>query len=281
MASSANNVRLGVNMEYCRHADKSFEDGVAIAAKIGFEYVEPMVHSGRQVLCECEEKSFFHSVSLADDPLRIKNCCAANGVKVSALSNHCCLCKPDYAVDFLKQGIRFAAEIGAPIVNTDDGVKAKWTTKEEDFVLMKYTLREACFVAEPRGIMIGFEPHQLYSTNLDDFDRIVALPGSPAMGVNFDTGNSYLSGQDPYSWMERVKDKIIHIHAKDIPKEQSDAERGKVTGTAVGCACGDGMIDWARVVEILKTIPRTIVMSVECGSIEQAERSFKYLSKLV
>lgn len=278
MATSSSNVRLGVNMEYVRREDKSFEWGVTHAAKIGFEYVEPMVHTGRQLLSEGE---FFHSVSMSDDPFRIKNCCEKNGIKVSALSGHSCLCKPDGAVDYLKQAIRFAAEIGTKIVNTDDGLKPKWTTKEEDFVLMRYTLREACFVAEPRGVMIGFEPHQLYSTNLDDFDRIVALPGSPAMGVNFDTGNSYLSGQDPYSWMERVKDKIIHLHAKDIPKAQAEEERGKVTGTPVGCACGDGMIDWARVIEILKTIPRTIVMSVECGSVEQAEKSFKYLSKLL
>jgi len=274
----ASNVRIGVNMEYVRREDKSFEWGIAHAAKIGFEYVEPMVHTGRQLLSEGD---FFHSVSMSDDPFRIKNCCEENGIKVSALSGHSCLCKPDVAVDFIKQAVRFAAEIGAPVVNTDDGLKPKWTTKEEDFVLMRYSLREICNVAEPRGIMIGFEPHQLYSVDLDDFDRIVALPGSPAMGVNFDTGNSYLSGQDPYSWMERVKDKIIHLHAKDISLAQSEEERGKVTGTPVGCACGDGVIDWARVIEILKTIPRTIVMSVECGTIEQAEKSFKYLSKLV
>jgi len=274
----ASNVRIGVNMEYVRREDKSFEWGIAHAAKIGFEYVEPMVHTGRQLLSEGD---FFHSVSMSDDPFRIKNCCEANGIKVSALSGHSCLCKPDVAVDYIKQAVRFAAEIGAPIVNTDDGLKPKWTTKEEDFVLMKYSLREICNMAEPRGIMIGFEPHQLYSVDLDDFDRIVALPGSPAMGVNFDTGNSYLSGQDPYTWMERVKDKIIHLHAKDISLAQSEEERGKVTGTPVGCACGDGVIDWARVVEILKTVPRTVVMSVECGTIEQAEKSFKYLSKLV
>ena len=279
--SNSSNVRIGVNMEYVRRDDKSFEWGIAHAAKIGYEYVEPMVHTGRQLLAECWEQSFFHSVSMLDDPFRIKDCCEKNGIKISGLSAHSCLCRPDAAVDYLRQAIRFAAEIGAPVVNSDDGVKPKWTTKEEDFVLMRYTLKEACFFAERRGVMIGFEPHQLYSTNMDDFDRIVALPESPAMGVNFDTGNSYLSGQDPYTWMERVKDKIVHIHAKDIPKKQSDEERGKVTGTAVGCACGDGMIDWARVVDILKTIPRTIVMSVECGSIEQAERSYKYLSKLV
>ena len=177
--------------------------------------------------------------------------------------------------------IRIAAEIGAPVVCTSEQSKADWTTKAEDYVLIRYSLVTVCRVAEPRGIKIGFESHHVYSSNPDTFDEIIALPNSPAMGVNFDTGNSYLSGNDPYAWMEPVKDKIVHVHAKDISKQKSADDRGKVTGTAVGCACGDGVIDWARVIEVCKTIPRTIVLSVECGTVAQAEKSFKYLEKLV
>jgi sugar phosphate isomerase/epimerase len=73
----------------------------------------------------------------------------------------------------------------------------------------------------------------------------------------------------------------VHVHAKDITATQSDAERGKVTGTPVGCACGDGVIDWAKVIAICKTAPRDIVLSVECGTVEQAERSIKYLKQLI
>ena len=63
--------------------------------------------------------------------------------------------------------------------------------------------------------------------------------------------------------------------------DEVDAERGKVTGTPVGCACGDGVIDWARVIGIIRNCPRDIVMSVECGTIEQAERSIKHLKQFV
>jgi len=63
--------------------------------------------------------------------------------------------------------------------------------------------------------------------------------------------------------------------------QQSEDERGKVTGTPVGCACGDGVIDWKQVVEICKELPRDIVFSVECGTVEQAERSIKHLKELV
>ncbi len=37
-------IGIGVNMEYVRHEDKSFEWGVEKAAELGYEYVEPMVH---------------------------------------------------------------------------------------------------------------------------------------------------------------------------------------------------------------------------------------------
>ena len=51
--------------------------------------------------------------------------------------------------------------------------------------------------------------------------------------------------------LEAVADKVVHVHAKDISSRQASAERGKVTGTAVGCACGDGEIDWRRIVRRL------------------------------
>jgi len=271
-------IRLGINMEFVRHADKSFEWGVQKAAELGYEYVEPMVHWGRELLSEA---GYFHSVSMLDDPLRIRRACEKHGVKLSGLSAHAPLTKPEISVEYLKQAIRFAAECGAPVVNTDEGPKQPWTTEEEDFVLMRYSLMEAALVAEPRGILIGLECHQQYSKTPDGLDRIYNLVKSPVIGINFDTGNSYIGGQDPYAWLEQVVDRLVHLHAKDIAIEQSESERGKVTGTAVGCACGDGVIDWARMIQICRNAPRNIVFSVECGTIEQAERSIQHLKPLV
>jgi sugar phosphate isomerase/epimerase len=272
-------IYLGVNMEFVRHADKSFEWGVEKAAQLGYDHVEPMVHLGRELLSEA---GYFHSVSMLDDPLRIQRACQKAGIKVSGLSAHCPLTKPEIGVEYLKQAVRFAAECGAPVINTDEGPKQPWTTEEEDFTLMRYTLMEAARVAEPRGILIGIEPHQQYSKHPDGLDRIHRLVKSEAIGINFDTGNSYLCGHDPYKWLRRVVKRLVHLHAKDISVQQSSRERGKVTGTPVGCACGDGVIDWKRVMEIIrKDCPRDIVLSVECGTVEQAERSIKHLKSLL
>ncbi len=272
-------IKLGVNMEFVRHHDKSFTWGVEKAAEIGYEFIEPMVHIGRELLSEA---GYFHSVSMYDDPLWVRELCEKNGIKLSGVSSHTPLCKPEISVEYLKMAIRWAAYAGAPVVNTDEGPKPFWTTKEMDYTLMKYTLTEAAMVAERHGIGIGLEPHQQYSKTPDGLDSIYALVDSPAIGINYDTGNSYLAGgSDPYEWLEHVKDRLIHLHAKDISIEQGDAQRGKVSGTPVGCACGEGVVDWQRVIDIVKDLDRDIVFSVECGTVPEAIRSFEYLSKLI
>ena len=273
------NIYLGVNMEFVRTHDKPFAWGVAKAAEIGYEYIEPMVHLGRELLSEAR---YFHSVSMYDDPRWVKELCDKHNIKLSGLSTHTPLCKPEISVEYLKMAIRWASDAGAPVVNTDEGPKPEWTSKEMDYTLMTYTLTEAARVAERYGIKIGLEPHQQYSKSLKGLDSIYELVKSPAIGINYDTGNSYLAGtDDTYAWLDHVVDRLVHLHAKDISFTHSAEERGKVTGTPTGCACGDGVVDWKRVIESVKRCPNDIVFSVECGNVPDAIRSYEYLSKLI
>lgn len=274
-----NMIRLGINMEFVRHHDKPFSWGVEKAKEIGYEYIEPMVHLGRELLSEA---GYFHSVSMYDDPLRIKEICDKHGIKISGLSAHTPLIKPEISVEYLKMAIRFAADLGAPVVNTDEGPKPDWTDQDMDFMLMKYTLTEAARVAERHHILIGLEPHQQYSKTPEGLKRIHGLVDSPAIGINYDCGNAYLGGGgDIYDWLENVKHDLVHFHAKDISIQQSRDERGKVTGTPVGCACGDGVVDWKRIIKIVKSTNREIVLSVECGNVPDAIKSFEFLSGLL
>jgi sugar phosphate isomerase/epimerase len=273
------NVFAGLNAEFSRSSDKPFEWAVEQAAAMGFQYFEPMVHFGRELMSEA---GYFHTVSMFDDPWRIREACDRAGLKISGLQAHGPLGRPDVHGEYLKLAIRVAGEIGVPVINTDEGIKAKWTTEAEDFVLIKYTLREASFLAERRGVKIGLEPHAQYSRHPDGLDRIYHLVQSPAIGINFDTGNAYLCGHDVYAWLERVAERLVHLHAKDISVSHSEAERGKVTGTPVGCACGEGVLDWARIIRIVREkCPRDIVFSVECGTPVQAAKSLEHLGKLL
>lgn len=270
---------IAVNMEFCRSADKSFEAGVGIAAELGYRYVEPMVHTGWELLSEVH---YFHSFSMEEDPLLMREICERHGVRVSSLSGHSPLMKPEAAVARLTRAIVLADEVGARFVNTDEMVKPDWMADDFAHEVMRYTLTKAELAARRHGVYVCVEPHGVYTKTAAGLRRIVELVPSEHIAVNWDTGNSYLAGlEDPYEGLESVRDLVRHVHAKDISMEHSERERGKVTGTPVGCACGDGLVDWERVLHILEPLDRRIFLSVECGTIEQAERSLAFLTPLV
>ena len=270
--------QITANMEFVRSADKSFEAGVQIAADLGYRYVEPMVHTGWELLSEV---GYFHSFSMEEDPLLMRDICDRAGVKVSSLSGHSPLMKPEAAVDRLTRAIVTASLNGCRFVNSDEMIKPDFLDDEFAHEVMRYSLIKAEMVARRHGVFLCLEPHGTYSKTADGLLRIVNLVPSPWIQVNWDTGNAYLAGaEDPYEALTKVRDRVYHVHAKDISIEHSEAERGKVTGTPVGCACGEGLVDWERVLSILDPLDRNIFLSVECGTIDEAERSLHFLRKV-
>jgi sugar phosphate isomerase/epimerase len=271
-------IHAGVNMEFIRCEDKSFAEGLQRAAQLGFEYVEPMVHNGRELLSEA---GYFHSFSMDDDPLEMLELLQENGLKASALSAHCPLMRPEISVPYLQKAIRFAAAIGAPVVNTDEGIRPGWVPLDEAWGVMRYTLTTVLRTAARHGICIGIEPHQSISATTEGLLRIAHLVESPLLRINYDTGNAFLGGEDPYDGLKAVLPMLVHLHAKDISIQHAEKEKGLVTGTPVGCACGDGVIDWARVLGILREANWSGVMSAECGTPQQALRSRLHLEALI
>ena len=270
-------IEAGINLEFIRRSEKPFPVGIEWAAKMGYKWVEPMLHTGRELMSEA---GYYHSVSMEDDPHFIKDILDQYGVKASAVSAHCPLMRPEVSILYLQRAIRFAAVLGAPVVNTDESYRPEWIADDEIWPVMRYTLKSVLRVAERYGISIGIEPHQAITKTTDGLLKIASLVDHPLLRINYDTGNAYLGGEDVYEGLERVGRRLVHMHAKDISIEHSDAERGKVTGTPVGCACGDGVVDWVKVAAILRKYEFSGVLSVECGTPEQAERSLAHLNSI-
>ena len=271
-------IGISLNMEFIRCEDRSFRQGVERAAEIGYKLVEPLVHDGRELLSEA---GYFHSFSMDDDPLEMKDLLAAHGLTASSLSAHCPLMRPEISVPYLTKAIRFASDLGVTVLNTDEGVRPEWVAMEDAFQVMRYTLTTVLRWAERYGVRIAIEPHQSITKTTAGLLRVATLVPSPMLKINYDTGNAWLGGEDPYEGLKACLPLVVHVHAKDISFQQSDAERGQVTGTPVGCACGDGVIDWTRVVDILKGGAYDGVLSVECGTPAQARRSLEHLTGVI
>jgi sugar phosphate isomerase/epimerase len=258
---------------------KDIEWTVKTVADIGYQWVEVVTHTGWHGGVEV---GYNPSWSMEEDPLLLREICEAAGVKVSAIHGHSPFMKPEAAVPRLTHAIELASANDCRIVNSDEMIKPKWMDDDWAHEVMRYTLKKASLVAARHGVYVCVEPHGIYTKTTEGLLRIVQLVDSPWMAVNWDTGNSYLAGiEDPYQGLERVRDWVRNVHAKDISTEHSERERGKVTGTPVGCAVGEGLVDWERVLSILDPLDRQIGLSVEVATVEEAERSFGFLTRLL
>jgi sugar phosphate isomerase/epimerase len=279
-------IRIGINLEFVRHADKSFEYGGQRAAEMGYNYIEPCFLMGT---CLLSNGGYCHVQSLDTDPQYFKDFCEKRHLKISGVSSHSDLLDTRIGVEYARKGIMYARALAdrglfdtPPVVQICETMyPPKWMGVEEAFAVIKMNLRPILECCADNGVYLGVEPHGPYTAHKQSMLRILGLYDSPWLKVNFDTGNSYLAGEDPYEFLDAVKEKVVHVHAKDISIAQSDAERGKVVGTAVGCACGSGVIDWRRVVEILETVNYCGVLSAECGTESQAADSLKHLKAVL
>lgn len=270
---------IGINLEYVRHADKSLAYGIKRAGEIGYKWVEPCMYDGR---CLLANAGYCHVTSFDTDPKEIKDLCEEAGVQISGLSSHSDLLNPEYGVQYARRGIRYARALDVKVVQICESMyPPAWIDEAEAYNLMRINLRAISETCEENGVCIAIEQHGPYTAKVEHMKRILSLVDSPWIKCNYDCGNTFLAGSDPYEMLDAVIDRIVHVHAKDISVKQAEAERGKVTGTAVGCACGDGVIDWKRLVGQLKRAGYKGVLSVECGTEEEAIRSLAHLTKVL
>ena len=101
-----------------------------------------------------------------------------------------------------------------------------------------------------------------------------------------DTGNTFIAGQDPVAFCEKFKDKISHVHVKDVSETLAASLRGELTGIAVSnTAIGDGVnIDnIKKCFDILVDIKYDGVVSMECEGEggPMIEKSLKFVRELV
>lgn len=271
-------MKIGVNMEFSRDAEFSFQEGVERAAGIGYDYVEPNVSTGYDLLAT---GGHYHMLSVEEDPLEYRELTDELGLTVESVSSHAPLMEPEKSVRWLRRAIEWVDAWGGDVVNTSEGGhRPAWMDYEDAFDMMRYTLTKVTQTAERRDVRVGVEPHEYYTKDVETFNRLLGLVDSPAIGINYDTGNVYMQGNDPVDFLDALgPERVVHLHAKDISVEQS-ADRGGGSGTTVGCAVGDGLVDWPAVFDLLEGGGFDGVVSVECGTIEEAERSYEYLTDL-
>jgi inosose dehydratase len=190
-----------------------------------------------------------------------------------------------YATNEIMKAVRQAAAMGVKhVITTEGDPKSAWghnLTHEQRVFITAEKLYEPLRLANDLGVALLLEPHGVLTDSIAGMQAIMDALGAPAnLGVNLDTGNSWLGGADPVEMARVFKDKIMHVHWKDLPAEW-EANRGKLFGCGFGpIALGQGVIDIAGVYAVLKDAPLLAYSTLEVGGEENLKKSYAYLQSL-
>jgi len=237
----------------------SLEANLALAKEAGFDCADITdTHSGGSMFASA---SLSASVSLDENPFEIKRKFDKYGLDIMTISAHASLLEAsnpgEYQTKEIMKAIKFAAAIGIrDVVTTETVPKSEWA-KSLSYDQCVFTVAEKlyapCKMADDYNIKILFEPHGPLTDSIKGIGDVMKMLNNPkSLGVNMDTGNSWLGGTDPVELAKTYKDKIYHIHWKDLGEEWIP-ERGKRFGCGFSTIeLGTGVIDVKGVIDVLK-----------------------------
>ncbi len=222
-------------------------------------------------------------------PRALRRYCDKMGLQISQIDGSYPLMGPDgstFGVQYVQQSIRFAAELGCPMVDTIDGAfEIEGLDKDEVFRITCDNYRQCLPWAEDYGIIINVEPHGPYTTDGDFMERLFAYFDSEYLRFNFDTGNSFISGLDPLEYLKRFRKYLSHAHIKDVSQELMAAVRGEETGIAcseVPIGGGVNAQNIRKCIDYLRQTDWSGVISIECyGADDNIRKSVEFLRDIL
>lgn len=256
-------------------------------AGMGFRYADVTDNHPGGLLGR--EFGFSASVSLDDNPGDVKRMFAKHGLTITSVCAHANLLDPSspatYATSEIMKAVRLAAGMGvAHVITTEGDPKTVWgheLTHEQRVFITAEKLYMPLKLAADLGVALLLEPHGVLTDSINGMQAIIDRLGAPAnLGVNLDTGNTWLGGSDPVVFARTFKERIWHVHWKDLPKEW-ESKRGTLYGCGFGpIALGQGAIDIRGVFQVLKDSPHLHYSTLEVGGDENLRQSYAYLKAL-
>jgi len=236
-------MKIGFHTDAFNSAFFSFEKCLAWAQENGVHLIECGLIDGASWI---HGLGYQPHVALYEDPLLLRRKMEKYGVQFSQVDAAFPLSGKDgplYGVPYVLKTIPWAKHAGCERIATTDGLeRPPGLSDDEAMEIMRRSYGQILEVAEAYEIFINIEVHGYFTTNPDRLAEMLAFSDSPFLRLNLDTGNSFIAGQDPVAFAERFKDKVNHVHVKDVSESLAAAVRGAETGIAVShCALGDGV----------------------------------------
>ena len=278
-------IHLGLHTDNWRPLSVGFEGACQKIAVTGLKHLEFAAIHGQNFIAAL---GYDPGVSLQSNPRAIRRFLDGLGLKVSQIDGSYPMMGPGgsaFGVQYVTQSIRFAAELGCPLVDTVDGAfETPGLNRKEVFRITCDNYRQCLSWAEDYKVVINVEPHGPYTNDLDFMERLFKHFDSEWLRCNFDTGNTFIAGHDPLDYCKALRPYIVHCHIKDVSAELAAAARGEETGIGSSIVPVGGGVNAENIKRCMDYLCETGwdgVVSIEChGSDENTAASVKFMREI-
>ena len=223
------------------------------------------------------------------------------------------ICSPDFthpdprerqrAIEYQKQMMEVAALLGGEgvVCRTLSGQQRPEVSREQGVKWVVDAIQQVIPTARKLGVTLGMENHYKdsqwtrpeFALKAEVFLEIIqAIDEHRHFGVQYDPSNAIVAGDDPIALLEKVKDRVVSMHASDRHLkgvtleqfrriEQADQGMGYSQYLSHG-VIGKGLNDYDKIFSILSRSGFNGWVSIEDGvnGLEEIKESLIFLKHM-
>lgn len=274
--------------ELCVHHTMTVFQWIEMAATLGVDGLE------------------FYSGFVEDTPSFLEKTKAA--LKQHNLQMPMLCCSPDFTqpdpqllqqeIDREKRMIEITAYFGGKFCRVLSGQRRPEVSREAGVSQVVSVIKSLLPFAEKHGVVLTMENHYKdnywtypeFAQKMDVFVEIVNKIDSPWFGVNYDPSNTILAGEDPLELLEKVKHRVVSMHASDRYLKSGTIEDLRKEEDSVGYAkrlshgvIGKGMNDYDKIFSTLHSVGFNSWISIEDGmdGMDDLRESVRFLREKI
>ena len=274
--------------ELCVHRTMTLAEWIEIGATLGVQGLE------------------FYSGFLEDNKIFLRETKAS--LEKHRLQMPMLCCSPDFTepdADRLEEQIarerrmiEITAFFGGRFCRVLSGQRRPGLSIETGIAQVVRVIKSLLPYAEKNRVVLAMENHYKdsfwrypeFAQKMDVFIAIIDQIDSPWFGINYDPSNTLLAGEDPLVMLDRVKDRVVSMHASDRYLNSGTLEDLRREEDSVGYASrlshgiiGQGLNDYDKIFSTLNSVGFSSWISIEDGmnGVEDMRESVRFLKRKV
>jgi sugar phosphate isomerase/epimerase len=274
--------------ELCLHHTMTLFEWIGLASELAIDGLE-----------------FYSGFLQEDEPFlsQVKSSLKKHGLAMPMLC-----CSPDFTqmdpillekeIEREKRMIEITAFFGGRFCRVLSGQRRPELTREAGIAQVVRVIVSLLPFAEKHGVVLTMENHYKdnywqypeFAQKMDVFAEIVDQIESPCFGVNYDPSNAILAGEDPLVLLDRVKSRVVSMHASDRFLKSGSMEDLRREEDSIGYASrlshgviGKGMNDYDTIFSTLNSVGFQGWISIEDGmnGMDDLRESIRFLRKKI